>query len=79
MIDYLKDKNSIVMILFFIALIFLSDNMVRLNQSFSGYLEHSKRIEPSMLQVRMSQYKKILQRDENGHEMYRAYLSEILK
>jgi len=79
MIDYLKDKNSILIILYFTFLLLLSNNTTKINNSFSDYLEHSKKIEPSMLQVRMSQYKKILQRDKNGHEMYKTHLTELLK
>lgn len=79
MIDYLRDKNSILMILYFIFVLILVNNVTLFNQSFSHYLEHSKKIEPSMLQVRMSEYKKILIRDKNGHTVFKTYITELLK
>lgn len=79
MIKYLKERDAILLMGYAVFLIVLLNNMSTLREHFSYYLEHSKRIEPSMLQVRMSQYKKILRRDENGLTEYKSHLKKFLK
>ena len=79
MIDYLKDKNMIFVMIFFITLIIVINNTSRLSDSFSFYLEHSKKIEPSMLQVRMSQYKRILKQDNKSNATFEKQLIKILR
>jgi len=79
MIDYLKDKSFMLMTIFFITLALLFNNMQLLHSSFSQYLGHTKQIEPSMLQIRMSQYKKILKVNGHSYEFYKYYLGKLLK
>lgn len=77
--DYIKDKNALFVIIFVIFLLLLIVNKKSLHDNFSLYIEHSKKIEPSMLQVRMSQYKKILKTNDSKKEIFEKQLLKLLK
>ena len=78
MIDYFRDKNAMLLSIFFSVLLILLSNLSWLQKGFSDYLEHSQKLEPSPLQLRMIQYKKILLKDEDSYFFYEKHLTKLL-
>ena len=79
MIDYMRDKNFILMIVFAVLVALLFNNIKIVNVAFSEYLGHTKQIKPSMLQIRMSQYKKILKKNGHSYKFYEYHLGKLLE
>jgi hypothetical protein len=75
MMHIIKQKRLLItgVALLFVGLLVM--NKKTLDNAFSGYIEHTKPIEPSLIQRRMAQYKQLIKAKEDN----KTYLKTFIK